>query len=931
MCDAQTILAPGKGAPEILRDVQAVFQPRAMHACIGQSGSGKTTLLSILSGRGHGVFRGSMLLNGAAIDYTDLKHHANLVPQEDVMFDVLTLRETLTWYMKMRLPPASAATTTRRVEALMERMGLASCADVHVGNPLRPGISGGQKKRLSIAMELVDNPSCLFCDEPTSGLDSGNQESVISFLRDLADGGCTVVATVHSPTMHIYSLFDSVIYLVRNVGVGRGSVAFQGGVGEGVSYFATLGHPLVPFANAAEAALACLDKTYGPLGLPTLWRLRRLQLLYQALPAMGGADEATIGRRLGQLIHVAGQANGAAKEAVPQGQVDALARCVAECGGTYLGFVRAMLACAGDSGLAVSEALDVPHAAVAPDVVARLDDIASRMHASPWLRGLYCDFSTAVAARMGVCGSRAGAASDISRLTDQVEQMAKALQAGSYRWHLSIREVVTLLSSAGFTDAMGLAARPRAEAFVAACARDDGTVLFGNLAMALHTHAQQHLAGGAPPDDADSALAIAFPGGRRLDGEPPSQAQRAAYTRFLDADNDGAFGAADVEAYCQACRGAADMLGAAKHGAQAGSASQARFRSGYPNSFPRQYWLLLSREFRQWGANTAGLLTTLAMGVIIILFLGGMYWRIPHTQSNFTNLVAALFLTCLFTGMLPLNTTMLEYPREQVVVRREFGNGIYSSPAYFLAKWLFLVVTRGGPSLLISIAVYWMADLSPSPATAGNFLLFAATILCVVTWSTVSGFAFGIVIPNAEAAAAISLPFLLVNILFSGFYETRSAIPPWFIWAYYLSFFRYALAILVHNLFNTLRFTGCGKACFFGPDGTGRAVERQYGVEDINVGAYFGICITWIVVMGCVGYGALLKQFTVRLRRKPKKPTQPEESATFRLLGVRSAAISSGDGGTQTTAPAAAQGPKWLNPMRLLRRRRPLEVARPQT
>ena len=176
-----------------------------MHACIGQSGSGTTTLLSILSGRGHGVFRGSMLLNGAAIDYTDLKHHANLVPQEDVMFDVLSLRETLTWYTQMRLPPASAATTTRRVDALLERMGLTSCADVHVGNALRPGISGGQKKRLSIALELVDNPSCLFCDEPTSGLDSGNQESVISFLRDLADGGCTVVATVHrfvhAPTM----------------------------------------------------------------------------------------------------------------------------------------------------------------------------------------------------------------------------------------------------------------------------------------------------------------------------------------------------------------------------------------------------------------------------------------------------------------------------------------------------------------------------------------------------------------------------------------------------------------------------------------------------------------------------------------------------------------------------------------------------------
>jgi hypothetical protein len=623
---------------------------------------------------------------------------------------------------------------------------------------------------------------------------------------------------------------------------------------------------------------------------------------------------------------VASHANGAPKEAVPQHEMDALASCVAACGGTYLGFVRAMLACAGDSGHAAADALDVPGAAPAPDAVARLDGIATRMQSSEWLRALYSEFCTAVAARMGVCGSRAGGtASDISRLTDQVEQMAKALKAGSYSWHLSIDEAVALLNSGGFTDAMGLTAPLRAQAFVAACARDDGTVLFGDLAMALHTHAQQHLAG-APPSDADSAFAAAFPSGRRLDGELPSQTLCAAHLRFLDADGDSTFGAADVEAYRQACRGAADML-QAKQGAGAGGASQedpARMR-GFPNSFPRQYWLLLSREFKQWWTNTAGLVTTLVMGVVIVLFLGGMYWRIPQSQSNFTNLVAALFLTCLFTGMLPLNTTMLEYPREQVVVRREFGNGIYSSPAYFLAKWLFLVVTRGGPSLLISMAVYGMAGIYPRPATAGNFLAFAATILCVVTWSTVSGFAFGIVIPQAEAAAAISLPFLLVNILFSGFYLTKSAIPVWFVWAYYLSFFRYSLAILVHNLFNTLRFNGCGKVCFFGPDGDGRSVERQYGVEGINTGAYFGICVAWIAAMGCVGYCALLKQFTVRLRRKPKKAAQPEESAAYRLLGVRAAEIGGAAGGAQAAVPGAAQGPKTpsrLFPMRLLRRRR---------
>ncbi len=146
--------APGKHAPEILREVRATFAPRSMHALLGQSGSGKTTLLNILSGKGNGVFRGTLLLNGRAIKHAQLKHHANLVPQEDIMYDLLTVRETLTFYTKLRLPAEPAAMTRKRVDALMARLGLTGCADVHIGNALRPGISGGQRKRLSIGMEV---------------------------------------------------------------------------------------------------------------------------------------------------------------------------------------------------------------------------------------------------------------------------------------------------------------------------------------------------------------------------------------------------------------------------------------------------------------------------------------------------------------------------------------------------------------------------------------------------------------------------------------------------------------------------------------------------------------------------------------------------------------------------------------------------------
>ena len=169
--------APGRHPPEILKDVEASFPPRSLTALLGQSGSGKTTLLNILSGRGGGTFRGALRINGRAMQFGALKHFANLVPQDgelclglnlasaclasrdasaraDIMYDTLTVRETLLFYTRLRLPPQSAAATSARVQALLDRLGLSYAADVRIGNALKPGISGGQRKRLSIGARM---------------------------------------------------------------------------------------------------------------------------------------------------------------------------------------------------------------------------------------------------------------------------------------------------------------------------------------------------------------------------------------------------------------------------------------------------------------------------------------------------------------------------------------------------------------------------------------------------------------------------------------------------------------------------------------------------------------------------------------------------------------------------------------------------------
>lgn len=122
---------------------------------------------------------------------------------------------------------------------------------------------------------------------------------------------------------------------------------------------------------------------------------------------------------------------------------------------------------------------------------------------------------------------------------------------------------------------------------------------------------------------------------------------------------------------------------------------------------------------------------------------------------------------------------MLAFPSEQVVVKREYGNACYSSSAYYLSKAFFLSLARGGQSVLVAMVIYFMAGIYPRPLEFGNVVVFFFALVIVVIWSSCAGLMFGIIVPDASSAAAISMPFLLIQILFSGFYLTRSGIPPW--------------------------------------------------------------------------------------------------------------------------------------------------------
>eukprot|EP00854_Cymbomonas_tetramitiformis_P003774 gene3774-4722_t len=281
---------PVKDPPIILKDVDVTFEPGTMTALMGASGAGKTSLLNVLSGKALGTLVGEILLNNAPVNYGNIKNVCNFVPQDDLMYDSLTVSEALMYYAQLRVlkdsfdMPATESYRQELVSNYIIRLGLDYVKDVKIGNVLNPGISGGQRKRVSVGMELMNNPSLLFLDEPTSGLDSAIQEELMDFINELLLKNMTIVCTIHAPSANVFMKFGNLLLLARNQGLGNGSVAFYGSTSESIQYFNDLGKPMPEFVNPAEHILDCTNAEYTPMSLPGFWKFRRLWVFYRSLP-----------------------------------------------------------------------------------------------------------------------------------------------------------------------------------------------------------------------------------------------------------------------------------------------------------------------------------------------------------------------------------------------------------------------------------------------------------------------------------------------------------------------------------------------------------------------------------------------------------------------------------------------------------------------
>lgn len=200
----------------LLNNVTAHLNPGEMSALMGPSGSGKTTLLDLLAGRKTtGSTAGTIQFGGVTPTKEYLRRYTGYVEQFDTLLGILTVWEMLLYTAELKRPLTEPLENKRKaVEELLLSIGLDVCRNVLIGSPTARGISGGQAKRVNVAIALITNPRVLFLDEPTTGLDSFTSNEVLSVIKGIAEEGVTVCATIHSPSSYCFNLFDRVLMLV---------------------------------------------------------------------------------------------------------------------------------------------------------------------------------------------------------------------------------------------------------------------------------------------------------------------------------------------------------------------------------------------------------------------------------------------------------------------------------------------------------------------------------------------------------------------------------------------------------------------------------------------------------------------------------------------------------------------------------------------
>ncbi|TKV96769.1 hypothetical protein SEVIR_9G451300v4 [Setaria viridis] len=251
--------ADGARTRALLDGISGAAREGEILAVLGASGAGKSTLIDALAGRiQRESLRGAVALNGEAMDGRLLRVISAYVMQDDLLYPMLTVAETLMYSAEFRLPSSLSASKKRsRVQALIDQLGLRAAADTIIGDEGRRGVSGGERRRVSIGIDIIHDPIILFLDEPTSGLDSTSAFMVVKVLQHIAQSGSVVIMSIHQPSYRILGLLDRLLFL------SRGRTVYYGPPAGLPPFFLEFGHPIPDGENPAEFALDTIRELEG--------------------------------------------------------------------------------------------------------------------------------------------------------------------------------------------------------------------------------------------------------------------------------------------------------------------------------------------------------------------------------------------------------------------------------------------------------------------------------------------------------------------------------------------------------------------------------------------------------------------------------------------------------------------------------------------